>query len=102
MQGEILDGWIALQVIAQALGHGQHPLAHRRTREDVVCQKRGGFHHAPGITGGTDAATLARIRDEEVARIGVVASLKESAPDRVGKDLLQSIYNEAGFDATKL
>lgn len=51
-------------------------------REDVVDPMRGGFRHASGVTGGTDTATLARIRGEEVVialEVAVVALPKESA-----------------------
>jgi len=59
------DGWVAgelqhgtdrvglaLQDVAQPLGHREHPLAHRQGREDVINRMRGGFGHAPGAAGG--------------------------------------------------
>jgi hypothetical protein len=50
---------LALQEVAQPLGHREHPLAHRQGREDVIDKMRGGFGHAPGAAGGADAAPLA-------------------------------------------
>jgi hypothetical protein len=38
VQGKVLDGRIALQVIAQAFRYGQHPLPHRQARNDVVAR----------------------------------------------------------------
>ena len=41
--------WLPFQVPAQALGHRQHPLAHRQGREDVIDQVGGGLGHTPGV-----------------------------------------------------
>jgi hypothetical protein len=98
MQGQGLDGRIILQVLA----HRQHPLAHRHARHDVVGEMGGGFDHAPGVmtegnprgTGGTDAATLARIRDEKI-----VAALGASdAGKAVGEDAAFEVAAEFPFD----
>ena len=40
-QRSVECGLVALQVLAQPLGHGQHPLAHRQAREDGM---RSGNH----------------------------------------------------------
>ena len=40
VQGDVLLCRVALKVIAQALGHGEHPLPHRQMRDDVVGQMR--------------------------------------------------------------
>jgi hypothetical protein len=40
---------IALHVVAQPLGHRQHPLAHRQAGEDMVGEVRRRLSHAPGI-----------------------------------------------------
>ena len=37
---------VALQVVANAFGHRQHPLAHRQAGKDVVAQVRCGLGHA--------------------------------------------------------
>jgi hypothetical protein len=39
---------IAFQVMAQPLWYGQHPLANRQLRDDMVGQMRGGLLHAAG------------------------------------------------------
>ena len=94
LQGQGLDGWIALQGVAQAFRHRQYPLPHRQTREDVVGQMAGGFDHAPGVTGGTESATLARIRDEKiVAALGAAGAGKA-----VGEDAAFEVAAEFPFD----
>ena len=55
-----------LQEVAQALGHRQHPLAHRQRREDLVDQMGGRLGHAPRVAGGTHAAAFAGKRDQEI------------------------------------
>jgi hypothetical protein len=39
----------AVQEVAQALGHRQHPLPHRQSWQDVIGEMGRGRHHAPGI-----------------------------------------------------
>ena len=57
---------IALQEVAQALRHRQHPLAHRQRREDLVNQMRRRLGHAPGVAGRTHPAAFARKRDQKI------------------------------------
>jgi hypothetical protein len=66
VQRQSLYGRVALQVVAQALRHRQHPLAHRQPRHDVVRQMGGGLDHAPRVAGRTHAPALTRVGDEEV------------------------------------
>ncbi len=73
MQCDILHRRVVLQVIALALGHRQHPLPYRQMRDDVVDQMCRRFDHAPGSAGGTYAATLAGVGDEEVVTAGGAA-----------------------------
>ena len=61
-----LEIGVALQEVAQALGHRQYPLPYRQARDDVISQMRGRRHHAPGVARWADAAPLARERDQEV------------------------------------
>jgi hypothetical protein len=48
-QGRALEVGVALQDVAQALGHCQHPLPHRQVRQDVISEMRRRHHHAPGV-----------------------------------------------------
>ena len=66
MQRGVQDRRIALQVVAQALGHGKHPLPHRQAGNAMQGEMRGGLDHSPGGAGRTDATTFAGIRDQEV------------------------------------
>ena len=58
---------------AEALGDGEHPLAHGHVGEDVVHQVGGGLGHALGVAGGAGAPALAGERDEEVVATGGAA-----------------------------
>jgi hypothetical protein len=49
---------------ADPLRQGEHPLAERQRRQDVVGQVGGHLHHAAGVAGGADAAALAGEGDE--------------------------------------
>ena len=82
VQRQGLHGRIVLQEVAQALGHRQHPLAHRQPRHDVIGEMRCGLDHAPGVAGRAHAAPLAREGDQEV----VLTLLTESAGETVGED----------------
>jgi len=57
---------LALQEIAQPLGHREDPLAHRKPREDMIDQMRGGLRHAPGVAGRANAAPLAGEGHQEI------------------------------------
>jgi len=61
-----LQGGVALQKVAQALGHGKHPLPYRQSWEDVVSQMRGSLRHAPCVAGGTYATAFTGEGDEKV------------------------------------
>jgi hypothetical protein len=50
----------------EAFGNGEHELAHRHVRNDVVHQVGGGLGHALGVTGGAGASALAGKGHEEV------------------------------------
>ena len=65
-QGSTLEIGVAVQEVAQPLGHRQDPLAHRQRRQDVIGEMRRGRHHAPGIARWTHAPALAREGDQEV------------------------------------
>ena len=42
----------ALKEVAQPYGYGEHPLAHRKWRENAIDQMRRRFGHAPGFARG--------------------------------------------------
>ena len=69
---------LVLEMIAQTLGHGAHPLAHRQTGQDMIHKVGGGLCHAPGVTRGADAAALAGEGDEQIMAALVTAGAGES------------------------
>ena len=66
VQNRAGDGWVVVQEGADALRHGEHPLAHGKRRQDVIDEMGGGLDHATGVAGRTYAASLATERDQEV------------------------------------
>ena len=67
-QHHIQHGPITLHKVSQALGHGQHPLAHRQARENVVCEMRRRLHHASRVARGAYASAFAGEGHEVVVR----------------------------------
>jgi hypothetical protein len=57
---------VTLQVVAQAFGYRQNPLAHWQAGEDMVCQVRSGLGHAPRVARGADATAFAGEGDQKV------------------------------------
>ena len=51
---------VALQEVAQALGHREDPLPHRQVRQDVIGEMGCGRHHAPAVARWAHAAPFAR------------------------------------------
>jgi len=92
-QRRTLESGIAVQEVAQALGHRQHPLAHRQRRQDVLGEMRRGRHHAPRVARGAHAAPLAGKGDEEV----VPALPAARAGETVGEDAALEITAELPF-----
>jgi hypothetical protein len=58
VQGEVLDGGVGLQVVAQSLRHREHPLPHRQAWDDVIGKVGGGVDPASGVAGRADAPAL--------------------------------------------
>ena len=83
---------VAGQEGAQALRHGEHPLADGHWGQDVVGQVGGDLDHAAGVAGGTDAATLAGEGDQALGRAGVAAdagkTVRENAAAQVGAEVV--------------
>ena len=94
MQRQGLDGRIVLQVIAQALRHREHPLAHRQARQDVVGEMRSGLDHAPGVAGRAHAPALAGVGDEKV----VAAFAAAGAGKTVGEDAAFEVAAKFALD----
>jgi hypothetical protein len=55
---------------AEALGEGEHELAHGDAGNDVIDQVGCGSGHTLGVAGGAGAPALARKRDEEIVPTG--------------------------------
>jgi hypothetical protein len=63
--GSTFEVGIALQEVAQPLGHGKYP-PQRQVRQDVLGEMRRRRRHAPGVARWAHAAPLARERDQEI------------------------------------
>ena len=81
---------VALHKVAQPLGHGEHPLAHRQAREDMVYEVRRRLHHAPGIARGAHTPAFAGKGHEVV----VPAIITTSAGKAMGKDAALQIFGK--------
>ena len=57
---------VTLHEVAQSLRDGEHPLAHRQTRKEVIGEVGRRLHHAPRVARGADATALAGIGHEVV------------------------------------
>ena len=79
---------VALHEVAQALGHRQHPLAHRQTGENMIRQVRRRLHHAAGIARGADTPAFAGEGDKVVVRAVAAAG----ACKAVGKDAALQVF----------
>jgi hypothetical protein len=88
----MLPDWygVAMEEVAQPLGHRQHPLPHGEAWQDVIRKMRRGFHHAPAVARWADASALARERDQEV-----VPALPAPRPGKaMGQDAALQIATE--------
>jgi hypothetical protein len=83
---------LALQVPAQAFGHGGGPLAHRKRWENVSHQMRRGLRHWPGVARRTHP-TFAREGNQEV-----MAAVRKSGPrEAIGEDAAFEVAAELAF-----
>ena len=87
-QHHIERGTVALHVVPQPFGHGEHPLAHRQAGEDVVSEVRRSLHHAPCGARGADTTAFAG-KSHEVVVPAVAAA---SAGKAMGKDAALQIF----------
>jgi hypothetical protein len=53
------EGGVVVEEGADPFGDGEHPLADRQRRQDVIVQVGGDLHHSPGVARGAHAAALA-------------------------------------------
>lgn len=93
VQRGIQNRRITFEVIAQALGHREHPLAHRQARDDMVSEMGGSLHHATGGAGRTDAPALAGVGHQKV----VPAVGAAGAGETVGEDAALEVTAEFPF-----
>ena len=93
-QSSTLKFGIAVQEVAQALGHRQDPLPHRQAWQDVIGEMGRRRHHAPGVARWADASALARERDQEV----VPALPAAGAGEAVGQDAALQVAAELALD----
>ena len=77
-QHSTLQGGVALQKVAQTLGHREHPLAYGQSGKNVIGQMCGSLGHAPCVAGGAYAAPFAREGDEEVVAAFVAVGADEA------------------------
>ena len=66
------------QAVAQAIGQGEHPLAHRHLRQEVVNEGGGVLRHSPPSPARAEAATLAREGHEPLERTGRTSQPREA------------------------
>jgi len=85
---------LALQEVTQALGHREHPLAHRQGREDVIHQMRRGLRHATGVARGAQPAPLTRERNEKILPTVRAAGAGET----VGENAALKVTTKFAFD----
>ena len=72
------DRGVVVQKGSDALRNGEHPLAHRKRRQDVIDEMGGGLDHTASVTGRTYAAALATERDQEVVATAGAAGASEA------------------------
>jgi hypothetical protein len=91
---------IALHELAQALGHGQHPLAHRQARKGVIGQMRRRFHHAPRGAREAHASALAGEGHEVVVRAVTAAGARKAVGEDAAPQILAKLLAHIGLAGT--
>jgi hypothetical protein len=83
--------------IAKRIGKREHPLADRHSGEDAVHEARRGVGHAPPTAGGTEAAALARERNEPVEPAVVAVHAQEAEGQHTAAEVVpELLLDEAG------
>jgi hypothetical protein len=95
--GPARPGGITREHEPQWLGHGEHPLAVRRQRQDSIDEVHGGVGHAPRRATRAQAASLATERDDDL----VVAGLAADAREAVGEDAAAEVGGELALDVAR-
>ena len=88
---------IALHKVAQPLWHGEHPLAHRRARENMirqVCRRR---HHAPGVAREANATAFKGIGDEVVMTTIVTPGYDEAVREDAAFEVFEKLLAHMGL-----
>jgi hypothetical protein len=86
---------VTLQEVEQALGYGQHPLAHQQAGKNVIGEMRRRLQHAPLVARGAYAPAFAGEGHKVVVRaVGSAAKVQE----RLGH---ASIQTTRGYDRHK-
>jgi hypothetical protein len=81
-QGAVEGLAVVLEVVAQPLGQGEHPPAHRQAGPDVIGQVGGSLRHPVGVARGADAPPLAGEGDEKTMAAVVAAGTSEPSRGR--------------------
>ena len=85
------DHGVVVQERAEPLWNGQHPLAHRKRRQDMVHQMGGSLDHTARITRRTYSPAPAGERDQEVVATtgtpGSSESVSENAASQIGTEV---------------
>jgi hypothetical protein len=100
------DVRVVVEVGAQALGQGQHPLTDGEVGQDVVGEMGGHLGHTPGVAGGADAAALAGEGDQAfmaaVVTTGSGEPVREDAAAEVGPEVLLNPGGDAVAQGLRL
>ena len=84
-------GGVVVQEGPDALRHGEHPLAHRKRRHDVIDEMGCRLDHTAGVAGWTHATALATERDQEVVATpgaaGASEAVRQNAATQVGSEV---------------
>jgi hypothetical protein len=90
----------------EALRNGEHPLAHRKRRQDIVDEMSGGLDHTAGITRRTYSPTCAGERHQKVvATTGTPSScesVSENAAAQIGPEVVLDPRGDAASHGVRL
>jgi len=87
---------IERETVAQAMRHGEHPLAHGDGRQHGVDEVRRLLGHAPAAAARADGACLAGERDEALEPAGVAPHAGEAAgEDPAAEEVAELALDEA-------
>lgn len=97
--GRIDAFWVTVKAVAQPLGQGHDPLAHRQARQDMIDQLGGSLGHPPGVARGADATAFAGEGDEEIVAAPIAPrsckAIGQNAALQVGAQLALGVRRDA-------